>query len=185
MIVATFIIYLFISSAILIYGIGLKSLVVLSEKPKHVCIFFAKNILTTVLSIVIMWPITIYYLVPFGLYDIFPFFCVLIVILISTPLQKLFQKFFNIDVSEFAITFCVTLLAINEAISLPNALLIATVSLLTFYILLPLLFTIRKRIAYSNPYPILKKGAFVFLIITVILIALLSINISWLSFEVL
>lgn len=177
--------YVFISSAVFVYGIGLNKIFVFSKKPTDTFYFLSKEIITIFLSLLICWPITNHILVPNELAELYPFFCFFIIYIISLVITEFSARFLKKNVTGFYFSYCTLLLAINEGISFGNALLIALASILAFFIMLPIIYAVRWKMKNSLQYISFKDGALIFLCIAVILFILFAFNVSWLNSEVL
>jgi len=177
--------YLFISSAVFVYGIGLNKIFVFSKKPTDTIYFLLKEILTIFLSLCICWPMTKYILVPNELTELYPFFSFFFIYIISLIITEFSVRFLKKNVTGFSFSYCVLLLAINEGITFGNALLISLACLLSFFVMLPIIYAVRWKTKSSLQYISFKDGAMVFLCIAAILFILFAVNVSWLNIEVL
>lgn len=176
--------YLFISSAVFVYGIGLNKIFVFSKKPQDALFFLSKEIITIVISLCICWPITSYILVPNELTELYPFFCFFIIYLISIVITEFSARLLKKNVTGFYFSYCVLLLSMNEGITFGNALLISLACILSFFCMLPIIYAIRWKMKNSMVYPSFKDGAILFICIAAILFILLAVNVSWLNVEV-
>ena len=88
------------------------------------------------------------------------------------------------DIKEFSLSFLISFISVNEGFSLVNAIFIAIASSLSFYLLIPVLYSIKKRINTSTANSHLKSTALVLLSIALLLMILFAFNISWFNFEV-
>lgn len=177
--------YIFISSAVFVYGIGLNKIFVFSKKPTDVLYFLSKEIITIFLSLCICWPLTSYILVPNELTELYPFFCFFIIYIISIIITEFSARFLKKNVTGFYFSYCVLLLAMNEGISFGNAVLISFACILSFFCMLPIIYAVRWKMKSSLQYISFKDGALLFLCIGAILFILFAVNVSWLNVEVL
>lgn len=177
--------YLCLSSALFVYGIGLKKMIVTSNKPEHYFLALAKTTVTALVSTFLCYLINRIFLVPFALYDIAPFFAILITMIIAIPLNMLWEKIFKCKVSEFLLTFCAVLLAIIEGVNLGDSIAITLACVFSYYLLIPLIYSIRWRMQYSHSNIVFVTGALLFITIAILLLVLLAFNVSWLNLGVL
>lgn len=184
MILSTFIFYIFSASAILFYGIGIKDLLLVIDNPKKVSFFVLKTLLTSIFTVLVTWFISTHVLVPVSLADIYPFFLIFICLTFSILFTFLFKLLLKIEIKEFTISFFISFIAINEGVNLVFALLITISSVLSFYLLIPLFYSIKKRINNSMANVNFKSGVLILLSIAIILLLVFTYNISWFNFEV-
>ncbi len=176
--------YLLFTSAVFMYGVGLKKVVVTSKNMNHYFAWFSRALVTTALSVIAVWFISNTFLCPYGLAELFPFFAILVTVIIGQFTYELWSLLCKLDTPEFSLTFCTVILAISEATSFTDALAISLASILAFYLGVILIYTFRWRMQYSDANVVFKGGALVFFSIAVMLIVLFGVNISWLNFGV-
>lgn len=184
MVSSSLIFYIFSASCILVYGIGLKDLLLAVDNPKNVFFYFLKTLFSSISAIVLTWIITTYVLAPKNLTDMFPFFLIFISLAFSILFSFLCKLIFKREINEFLLSFFITFLAVNEGTTLPQAILIGSIVSGAFYLLIPFLYSIKYRINISLVNIDLKKGAIILLSIGILLILLFAYNISWFNFEV-
>lgn len=181
MILDTILIYLIFSSAVLVYGTGLKQILDYSADPKRFLFQMIRIMVTIVLSVFVSRGITVLFLVPARLQELFPFVCIIFTILFAIITEKLCELFFNIEVKEIAITICSVIIGVNEGLTMLHSILIGVLCSLSFFLFLPFLYAIRCRMKYSQQHIDFRKGALVFLSIALIMLVLFSMNVSWLN----
>lgn len=174
--------YMLFTSAVFMYGIGLRKVVVVSNNINHYLAWFSRTLVSTVVTLCAVWFITTSFLSPFGLTELFPFFAIIMTILICQFTYELWNLLAKLDTPEFGLTFCTVILAVSEGTSFVDALAIAVSSVLAFYLGAPLLYTFRWRMQYSDSNLIFRGGSLVFFSISVMLLVLFGINVSWLNF---
>lgn len=184
MIIDTLFLYLLFSSAVLVYGTGLNKIMDYSVNPKMYFLQMLRIFITTAASIFVCRGITVLFLVPARLQELFPFVCILFTFLFSMLTEILFEYVLHVEVKELSITICSVLIAVNEGLTMAHSLLIGLSCTLSFFIILPLLYAIRCRLRYSQQQIDFKKGALLFLSLALIMLAMFSLNTSWLNVEV-
>lgn len=181
---STLFFYIFSASVILVYGVGIKDLIQASEKPKDFLLYFLKTFFTVIFSVILTWLLTKYVFSKNNLTDLFPFFLVFICISFCILFSFLINLIFKKDIKEFSLSFLISFISVNEGFSLVNAIFIAIASSLSFYLLIPVLYSIKKRINSSTANSHLKSTALVLLSIALLLMILFAFNISWFNFGV-
>jgi len=179
----TFFYYFFYCSAVLIYGIGLNRATVLSRSMDKTLFFLIiKCTITILCSIVLTWVVIIELLIPAGLVELYPLIALLIFLSISVFVEILIRITTGFRTSEFAVSYLVILLALNEGTGIINAIVVATSCMLSLVIILPVLFALRKRIESARPRnDKIKKKSLIMLTMAVIIISLAVWNVSWLN----
>lgn len=184
MIFDTLFLYLVFSSAVLIYGTGLKQILDYSTNPKKFFFQMLRILLTIIISVFVCRGITVLFLVPARLQELFPFVCILFTCLFSILTEMLFEYLFHIEVKELTITICSVIIAVNEGLTMLHAILTGVSCSLSFFLFLPFLYSIRCRLKFSQQQIDFKKGALIFLSIALIMLVLFSLNISWFNLGV-
>lgn len=176
--------YIFSASAILVYGVGIKDLIHHVEKPKDFLLYGLKTLFTVIFTVLLTWLITTYVFAKNNITDIFPFFLIFICLIFAILFSFLIKLLFKKEIKEYVLSFFISFIAVNEGFSLFNAIIIGLAGILSFYLLIPLLHSINKRINISTAHKDLKSTTLILLSIALLLIVLFSFNISWLNFEV-
>ena len=185
MLLKTVFFYLFSSSALFIYGIGVKNILTQAIDAKTTFFTMLRSLITVIFSVLFVRIITSLFLTPYELSEIYPFFCIIFTLIFTLLARLLFLQLLKIETSEFAMTFCSVLLAVNEAYSLWEAIITGILCILAFYIIQPLIFIVHWRTSYSQLNIDFKGGALVFISIALLLFILFAINLSCLNFGVL
>lgn len=179
--------YTFVSSAVLIYGIGLNRSTVISRSvTKELTARLFKCIFTVLSTTVVSWIITRQLLVPTGLTELYPLLALLLFIAFASFIEILIRITTGFITSEFAVAYLIIILSLNESTTLLEAMLISVSCILSLAILVPVLFALRKRIEITRfRTETRKKKSLIMLSLAVIIISLAAWNISWLNPEVL
>ena len=178
---ADFLYYALYTSAVLVYGIGINKATVLCEKPRNVILYLIKMIITVVTSSVLSYLATVYLLVPVHCTEIFPFACVLIFSVISVFVEALVRITAKTSAAEFAVSMLCVILAVNESSSLVTCLIISFSCVLSFFIFIPFLYAIQKRIEIARPATDFRNTSLIIISIALIMITLIVWNVSWLN----
>ena len=173
--------YFIYSSIILVYGIGINKATVLSEKPENIFIEGIKMLLSVVSSASLAYLVDLYLLLPVGLNDIYPFAAVLIYSIISVIIESFVRITARRNAAGFGVSVLCILLSVSESTTLSECVLIACYCVLSFYILVPILYAIRKRIEISRPLEELENSSLLYISISIIMLILVAWNVSWLN----
>lgn len=175
--------YLFYSSTVLIYGIGLKKIIFPSSSYNYnfskILIFCIKVLSSAALAFLV----TSKMLIPLLILELYPIICALSCLLMDILLNLLLTKQFKIDFQDFSVVFLFVLLAINESNTIVNCLFIVFFSCISYFLLLVLVKAINQRLKYSHPLEFFKNGVLVFISIAIVICAIYyAWDISWLKF---
>ncbi len=175
-----FLYFIFYSSAVLMYGVGIRHSVVSSKKSDLVFVRLIRSLLCVFSSVSISWFLYRSLLSPMHLEDLlFP-----VVMLIYLPVQAcfnvLFKTAFHKSIPEFTVSILCVILALTNSNTYTRCLIIALSSCISYYSFIPVLYAIRKRLEYADPVQEFKTGSLIFISIAVIMLALFSFHISWL-----
>jgi hypothetical protein len=178
---STFLYYSLFSSLVLIYGIGLNKIAEIGIVKFKEPIYYVKCSLTIVSSSVISWLITNYLLVPLTITELFPLVCFIVYACLSTFLFGIVRLTTGHSTSEFAVSYLLVLLSIQESSSLLFTLFISLSGLISMLIIIPFSLTFRRRVC-SNGRLLDESYYSLYFIFLAILILLLSIwDIAWLN----
>lgn len=175
-----FIYYTFICSSVLFFGIGINRSIQLTSNSlrinyKVVLKSFISVFATTILSFLIIQ----YLLIPIKLDELFPLLALLIFISINTFIEALVRITAKVSTAEFAVSWLIVILSLYESSNLIEAMLICSSCMLSFQLILPLMYAFQKVI-YLKPYEIKEyKQVLVFLSIAVIVLCLSFSDITW------
>lgn len=181
MVMNSFVFYVLFCSSVLIYGIGFNRESVMCNSPKDILFTAIKSYGVVILSFVLCFFLIKALLIPLGLVELYPFFTLLVFVIISVFFEILIQITTKKSSSEFAVSFLTVILALNEGISLLDGILICAGGLTCFYLLIPVLYAAEKRMLSSQTTTLFKRKSLIFLCMVIIMLAVYSFNISWLN----
>ncbi len=181
MIFQTVFMYFIISSACLIYAIGIKDLLESPEYTTGMGTSYVKNIFSTSAAILIVWLLLRFLLIPYGFQILFPFLMLAILILFSILLENAWPSLFKMDTREFILGFFAVYLAISEGTTLAISFIIGITVISAFYLLAILFYSLNRK----NESVIVSKHfntvSLMLLGMACIILALYGWNVSWLS----
>ncbi len=174
--------YLFIGSAVFLYGIGINDSIIMCDSIHKLYLSIVKILFTILCTTMLGWLLTTKLLVPLRLTELYPLVTLLIFIVISILLESLVRITSSRVTSEFNLSFPIVLLAINEGISFSEVIVISTAAFFSFVILLPILYSIKKRINIVGNLEIHgNRRSLVMVSLAILSIVLVICNISWLN----
>jgi Na+-translocating ferredoxin:NAD+ oxidoreductase RnfA subunit len=177
--------YLFYCSIVLLYGIGLNHATAAAKKPSLWLLHFTKAIITVPVTTVLSWLFIKVILTPCRLSELYPLVCILIFIAVSVFSEIFIRITTGKSTAEFTVSFLSVLLSINEGSSLFFAFIISLFCVLSFYLLLPFIYALNKRIEVTGAISDFKKNILILLSLAAVMIILDGWNVSWLSTGVL
>ena len=166
--------------SVFFYGIGLNRVLLISESIKDIKFLYLKSLLCSFATVALSSIIVTSVLSPLGLQEFFPFICILIFIVFSTFLEIILQLASVKGGNEFFVSFFSILLAISESLSILEALLYVFVALTSFYTLVLITYTVRKRSKMADPLPVFKNAVILFSL-AILVLFILAFDVSWLT----
>lgn len=182
--ISDFFYYLFYSSIVIVYGIGINRATILCENPKDMFLKFMKMLVSVCGTAVITYTIVSKLLIKHNLAELFPVIAIFLYSCISVFIEAIIRLTAKKNTADFAVSFLIILLSVNESSSLLQCFIICILSTISFYVFIPFLYSIRKRIEIAYPSKYFKNSSLLFISIGVIIIVLLSYGASWLNPEV-
>lgn len=178
--------YIFFSSAVILYGVGLNSATILCDSI-HECLLPVTKVLANILcTSVLSWLILKYFLVPLKMAELYPFAALLVFFVISVFMETLVRVTTKKTTSDFSLSFLIILLALNESLNIVDVVLITCCSFISFLILIPLLYSIKKRIDIVGTLQIHGNKKSLVLVSIAIIVTVLAVgNVSWLNQRIL
>ena len=178
--------YVFYCSSVLFYGIGMnRETVLISSMNKNLFQFIIKCYISTLCTSAISWLVAMHLLVPATLIELYPLLALLIFIVIAVFIEMLTRITTGLKTSEFAVSYLIVLLALNESTNIVEVLVITASCMTAFVVLLPVLAALQRRITIAHPYDNeIDKKIPVMLAMAVILLCLTVWNVSWLTGDV-
>lgn len=170
----------FVLCSVFLYGIGLNRAVIISSSPKGLALSYTKSLFASVSTVALSYLVIHNLLIPLSLQELYPFVCILIFLLVSVFIEVFIRLTVNSIVTEFSVSFLCILLAINESLSLLEAVLFVLCCITSFYFLIPVLAALRKRNEHASPLPVFKNSLILFSLAILILFVLVF-DASWLN----
>lgn len=175
-----FLYYAVYSSLVLFYGVGL---IRVTQLPFHKSLevnYIIKIFFSILTSTVLTWLVTMYMLLPIHLVELFPIVAFLIYICVTTFFEALIRITTGKSTAEFAISFLIILLSVNESTSILESMMICFGCICSFLFLMPLVYAIGQRIYLKQENKLLNTSL-LFLSLVVIILLLSIFDVSWLN----
>lgn len=175
----TILFYLVSSSVLLIYGIGLEKTFIDSRPNKtfkyDILILFLEIIITVLILRIPLASV----LVPKGLRFLVPFTVILCCALVDGLTSLIFSSVRTHGSGERFYYFGVVFLSLSESSNLLEALIIATISVLSLVLCTLILRAIRSRISHSNVRADLRDAPLVLISMGLLFLVLHVTDVSW------
>ncbi|MBP5359734.1 MAG: hypothetical protein J6Y69_11210 [Treponema sp.] len=172
--------YMFYASAVFVYGMGTTSAIQSSIKPKNLFLQFSKIMILVIATLVFTYLLTVQ-LIKINLGELSPFICVAMFALVSFLVENFLRFYSKTTVAEYGVSILCILIAVIESVSFLDCLVNAIACLLSFFVSVPIMHAIRKKIEINAPSEKLKNLGLLFISIGVLTIILLSWGVSWLN----
>lgn len=175
--------YILSSSIILYYGVGVNRIITLKKKTSAYILSLLKALIITCSTSSVCYLLNYFLLIPLQINEIFPFFTALVFVLISFGLHSLI-KTGSFDLAEdYVVPFMIILISLNEGGTILTCLFINISSVFSFYLLLLILISTRRRFNLYQSEKGFKPYYIMLITICILFIAVYSINASWLMLD--
>lgn len=178
-----FLYYLFLSSAILFYGIGLNRTTLAASWPaKTVFLMLTKMFFSIECTTVLMILFSNKLLVPLRLTALTPFIALLLFLSLSSFIEVTIRITMRKRAAEFSVSYLIILLSLSESISVVDALFIPLFCIISFAILTLLLHAVTFNLTSSNVHDNFspKKGLVLFSL-AIFIVVCLAFDVTWLN----
>lgn len=177
-------IYSFYSSAVLLYGVGLKESILYSGKIKNVLKQSAMAVVVSMLSVLIIYPIMHFWMFPYGFAELYPVLCVFVVAAIGKTIETLINADSSHVSFECILPLCIVILALDEGGSFLSAFAITVSACFSFCIITLILYALRKRLHFATHAKHIEGLPILYISIGILVLILYAWNISWWNFGV-
>ena len=180
--ILTAVYYVFIASAVLVYGIGLNTVAVTLDSMRVICFSLAKILFTVLTSAILTWLITKYILSPLNAAEVYPLLSLIILFLIFIFVDFAIKIKNKGKEFEFSVSFLIVILTVNECITLISLIIVSLSCIASFFVLLYVIRAVRNRLNIAESSAGYKNLKTILLLsIAVIIISIAAGNVSWLN----
>lgn len=169
--VSLFLYYILFSSAVLVYGVGVSKCIILCDDLGAFKLNLIKILLTLVITSISAQAICIRFLVPLNLSDIYPLVAAVVLLVVAIFFETMIRITTNDTTSDFGFTYLVVLLALNESLTMLEAIFITLASLISFILLLLVTHVIKCSLYATKSKVALRALIMVVLAILLIVIS--------------
>lgn len=177
----TFLYYIFYSSIILLYGIGINKVAAFGISRNLDFAFYSKAVITIFLTSIICWFINQKVLMPLKLLELSPLIVFLVFICVNSLMQTLVLIITGKKSSEFTVSYMIILLSLSESCSLLNTLIINLSCMLALLILVPLSFAFRTRVLENGNKINEKYYSLFYCFLAVIILITSTFDVIWMN----
>ena len=165
--------YLFFTSVVFVYGVGINRALTISEHPRKLFNGALKMFISVSSSTAISYMVASRVLLPVHLTEAYPVVAVLVFSTISIFIESVVRITTKKSAAEYTVSILSVLLGIAEGSSVLEAVMVSCLCVFSFLLSIFVLYVIRKK--FSN------RTALVLISVSVILLALHFVNVSWFS----
>jgi len=173
--------YTIFASALLLYGVGIERSTVLASKHRHIYLRMIKMLICVSSTSTLVYLFSTNVLIPAGLGELYPFVAALIFTVISVFIEIIIRITAKISAAEFGSAYLFILIGVNESLSLPECLLNSCMCIVSLFIAIPFIYSIKHRIELNEQRPEYEKMSTLLITIAIITLILTTWNISWLN----
>lgn len=181
LVLETFLYYIFYSSVILIYGIGLNKVASFGISKNFEFAFYTKAILTIFTTSTISWLINQKILIPLKLLELAPLIIFLVFICVNSLLQTLVLIITGKKSSEFTSSYLIILLSLSESCSLLNTLIINICCMLALLILILMCYAFKTRILENGHKFNEKYYSLFFCFLAAVILITSTFDVMWIN----
>lgn len=180
--ILTFMYYIFFASAVFFYGIGLNDATIVCDSVHEIFMQLFKMLVSIVSTTLLCFLVETKLLIPLGLMEFIPLVALLFYYVISILLEALIRITSKKNTAEFNISYLIILLALYESSNIIDATVVSVASFISFAIILPVLYSIKKRIDIVGNVELHGNKRSLVLVSLAILATVLAVcNVSWLT----
>ena len=172
--------YVFFSSAVFVYGLGIHKALMKSRKPRNIVMELCKFTLTISVSSLLVYLISAQ-LVKINFGELSPFIAVLIISFINLFLELVVKISSRTSMVDSAFEIMCVVIAVTEAASIWEALLNSLFCMASYFICIPFFYSLRKRIEMNAPTKNARNLSLLFVSLAIVSLIALAWNISWLN----
>ena len=181
LILNNFVYYFIYASSVLIYGIGLSKVSLLSVRHDHILISMFKMLCSVISTATLVYLVNVYILVPAHLSELYPLVTVLFFSAIAVFFESIIRITAKISTTDFSISILCILVGVGESLSLSECILNSSLCVLSFFFMIPILYSIRKRIEIVRPSDDFEGISLLLVSIALIIIIFMFAGVSWLN----
>ena len=133
--ISTILYYLFFSSIVLVYGIGIERSIVLSKKQHDIMIKALKMIICVSSTSALSYMVVYWLLVPVDLTELYPFVVILFFLAISVFVEAIIRITAKISAVESGITLMFIFIGLTESNSFGECVFISVLCVVSFFMI--------------------------------------------------
>lgn len=179
--ISTILYYVFYSSIVLVYGIGIERIMILSKKQHDLFLKATKMLICVSSTSSLSYLVINWLLVPIDLAELYPFIIILIFLAISVFVEAIIRITTKISAVESGIALMFIFIGITESNSFGECVFISILCILSFFILIPFIIALTRRNNLNGLKQEYEKNGFLLVSIVIIMFVLLSWSVSWIN----
>lgn len=180
----TLFMYAFSCSTLLVYGIGLERAYFENHPGTSTLKEFPIFLIDAILSVSVLWFVVANLLIPYDLQLLAPMATILVCGIVSLFVALIVPQESKMPTGGQIFFFGTVFLAIEQASSYIDALVIVCASMLSFSLFTVVLYAIRDRMASGHPHADWKGAPLILISMGLLSLVLYSADISWWLAEV-
>lgn len=179
--IATFFYYIFFSSVLLIYGIGIERSVTLSKKKHDILIKAVKMLICVSSTSALSYLIVNGVLIPADLGELYPFIVILFFLAISVFIEAIIRITIKISAVESGISLMFIFIGLTESNNFGECVYISCLSIFSFLFSIPFAISISRRMELNGRKQEFEKNSFILISFAIVMLMVLSWNVTWLN----
>ena len=179
--ISTILYYLFFSSIVLVYGIGIERSIVLSKKQHDIMIKALKMIICVSSTSALSYMVVYWLLVPVDLTELYPFVVILFFLAISVFVEAIIRITAKISAVESGITLMFIFIGLTESNSFGECVFISVLCVVSFFMIIPFAIAITRRNELNGRKQEYEKNVFLLITFVIVMFMLLAWNVTWIN----
>lgn len=179
--ISTILYYVFFSSIVFVYGIGIERSIVLSKKQHDIMLKALKMMICVSSTTALSYMVVCWLLVPVDLAELYPFVVILFFLAISVFVEAIIRITAKISAVESVITLMFIFIGLSESNSFGESVFISILCVFAFFMIIPFIIAITRRNELNGRKQEYEKNGFLLISIVIVMFILLSWNVTWLN----
>ena len=173
--------YIFFASAVVLYGAGLNSSTIVCDYKERLSLPLTKILFSIFFTTILTWLIIRQLLIPLSIVEFYPLVALLVYLIISVLFETVVRITTGKVTAEFGFSYLIILITLSESLRMSEVMLISVCSFISFVVLVPIVYAIKKRIDLVGSIQEHGNRKSLVLVSLAVIVTLLAVgNVSWL-----
>ena len=171
--------YIFFSSTLLVYGIGMDSITVIGDNPRHILLDFIKMLFIVTATSCLTYLTSSNFLFKINLMELYPFIATLFFIVISGMIESVVRITARSTSAEYSVPLLSIIIAVNESHSVAECVLNSCFCVIAYFICVPIVYSFKNSIERTFPSHDFHNLGLIIASIAILILVLYVGDVSW------